>query len=134
MAGLWRIVTAALLVTHLMVGCCAHHSHACEAATHSSSDVDVDASGTHGECFHSPGCQADHDQHGPQDCQGDKCSFVFRGQLANYSFGQLQQAFLAVLPDARPSLGEFRPEQPSLASGRLLLPVRLHLANQVLLI
>ena len=30
MAGLVRIVTAAMLAVHVMVGCCAHHAHACE--------------------------------------------------------------------------------------------------------
>jgi hypothetical protein len=129
MAGLWRIVTAALFAAHLVLGCCAHHSHACEVATHSSADNPADQ----GTCSHSHGHLAEHGQHGPHDCQGGRCSFVFRGQ-ADVALDPPLQAALVCLPDDQTSSGDFHSEQDAPTSGRLLLPVRLHLANQVLLI
>jgi hypothetical protein len=133
MASLCRIVVAATLVVHLIVGCCAHHAHACDTRDCLSP---ADRAATQdGQCHESGG---DHSHHGPRDCQGDKCSFLARSVSPNRAVSESRtlsfQTCFAALPDDRlPRVG-FGPEQLSLASGRLLLPVPLHLANHVLLI
>jgi hypothetical protein len=129
MARLCRILIAATLVVHLMVGCCSHHAHAsddrdCPRPPHRDRAPD-------GPCLgHAP----DHAHHGPQDCQGEKCSFVSPHRVMSESLVQPFQAFFVALSDDHLPLAGFGPGRPSLASGRLLLPVRLHPANQVLLL
>ena len=129
MAKLCRIVTAAILVVHLIVGCCAHHAHACDGHGHSPSARGDATSG--GRCPESGG---DHSRHGPKDCQGAKCSFVSPSRTVSDSFVPPLQASCARLLDDPASPLGVGSEQHSRATGRLLLPVRLHLANQVLLI
>jgi hypothetical protein len=133
MAGLCRILIAATLVVHLMVGCCSHHAHACDnkdgpSSAHSDASHD-------GDCPESGG---DDSHHGPQNCQGDRCSFLSRtvspSQAVSDSFTLPFQTVFVALPDDQLPLVGFGPEPLSLTSGRLLLSVRLHLANQVLLI
>jgi len=133
MSRLFRILTAVVFAVHLMVGCCAHHAHACD-----SQDQSPPAQGavtTDGQCHESPdsGEGAGH-PHGPQDCQGDKCSFVLPSQPANNSFVQPLQAFVIVLLTDQSFFVGTGSEQCFFATGWLLLPVRLHLANQVMLI
>ncbi len=126
MAALCRILTAATLVVHMMVGCCAHHAHACKG----------DLSPAHGDAAHdgqSPG-DSHPSHHGANDCQGAKCSMVCSGQPDGDSLVQPFQAFRAVLLDDRPSPAGSGRQRYDQASGRLLLPVRPHLANRVLLI
>ena len=129
MAGLCRVLIAATLVIHLLVGCCSHHAHACDnkdcpSPTHSDATHD-------GQCSDSG---SDHSHHGPQDCEGTKCSFVSPSRSVSDSFVlPLQPFFAAMLDNQLPQVGAGR-EHYSLASGRLQLPVRLHLAYQVLLI
>ena len=129
MARLCRILIAATLVVHLTVGCCSHHAHACEGKDRPSpahSDATPD-----GQCH---GQSADHSHHGAEDCREEKCSFVSPNRTVSDSFVlPLQAFFVALLDDQLPLVGIGR-EQHTLSSGRLLLPVRLHLANQVLLI
>jgi hypothetical protein len=129
MAGLCRILMAATLVVHLTVGCCWHHAHACEGK-----DCSRPA---HGDAPHDGRCPesgGDHSHHGANDCHGAKCSFVIPSRAVCDSFVRPFQASISVLVDAQPSPAGFGPEQHALFSGWLLLPVRLHLANQVLLI
>ena len=129
MAVLGRILIAATLVVHLMVGCCSHHAHGCDGK-----DCPLPAHGDvtpDGQC---PEGGDDHSHHGQHDCQGAKCFFVSPSRTVNDSSIQPFQASVAVLLNELPSLVNLNTEQYSLASGRLLLPVRLHLANQVLLI
>lgn len=127
MAGLCRVLIAGTLVVHVTVGCCWHHAHACERNL-SLAYRDATHDGQ------SPENSGDHSQHGVNDCQGARCSFVFSSRAVSDLLVQpLQVSFAALLYD-QPSLVGFCSEQPCLASGRLLLPVRLHLANQVLLI
>jgi hypothetical protein len=129
MAGLCRILVAATLVVHLTVGCCWHHAHGCEGKdrpTPPHSDATHD-----GQCSKS---SIDHSQHGPQGCEGAKCSFVSSSRTVSDSFVQPVQASFVALLDDQPSLVGIGSEQYSPTSGRLLPPVRLHLANQVLLI
>jgi hypothetical protein len=131
MARLCRILTAVLLAVHLMVGCCAHHAHACDGQVHS--PLDQGDATPDGECPDGHSNTADHSHHGSQDCQGGKCTFVLRGQT-NHSFIQPMQALAVPLLDdlcAQPGIAA---GQRVFSQGRFSLPVRLHLANQVLLI
>jgi len=120
-----------------MVGCCSHHSHGCEGDL----SGPIDDLATHGgHCSHATrdgehsnsGC--DHSHHGTSDCQGATCSFLSSSRTVADSFAPTVEAPLAALLNDQPSLARFSPEQCPLSSGRLLLPVRLHLVDQVLLI
>ncbi len=137
MSGLLNNLTAAILVVHLLVGCCAHHAHDCRQACDArhAQGMGHDAGAPcDGHSSGEPGQTTDH-HHGSDECQGGKCSYL---RTANDT---LAKAFLQprlthvtpILADDSALVGVFS-EQPALASGRLLLPVRLHLANQVLLI
>jgi hypothetical protein len=129
MAVLCRILIAATLVVHLTVGCCSHHAHACDAG---SCNLPAHGEGAHdGQC---PESGADHSHHGANDCQGPMCSLVFSSRTVGNLFAGLCQASLAALPDEATAQVVLGHEPCFLSSGRLLLPVRLHLANQVLLI
>ena len=72
MARLAAILSVALLVVHLGVGCCcACHVHRCESdrafsAIHGTATLDVGCSL----------CICHHSHHGPLECRGYKCSFV----------------------------------------------------------
>jgi len=132
MAGLCRLLTAATLVVHLTVGCCWHHAHACEGRGHL--PPVQGAAMPDGQCPDSSGSRADHTHHGPQDCQGGTCSVVPSSRTVSDWFGQPSLAFVVpLLYDLSTSAGIFS-EQRFFPTGRLLLAVRLHLANQVLLI
>lgn len=132
MVLLCRIVTAAIFVVHLTVGCCAHHAHACDGQGQSSPAQEFTTPG--GQCQDGRGEQADHTDHGPQDCQGAKCSVVSLGRPVIDLVASPCQASFALLFDDPLSLVSAASEQYFFPTGRLLLPVRLHLANQVLLI
>ena len=125
MGAVCRILSAVTLVVHLLVGCCAHHAHACDATGLSALEGH-----TRGDC----GETADHSHHGPDDCQGVKCSFVSSSRPASDSAVFCISAFFTALPDRELSqVGSVHGQFP-VASGRLALAVRLHLANQVLLL
>jgi hypothetical protein len=127
MAGTSRILTAVLFATHLMVGCCAHHSHAC-------GDLASAQECTTPDGLHSRG-QKDHSDHGQSDCQGDRCVFV---QAANNIVVKLpSRLFQPITPlqsDGVPVLiGVIR--GPALFSTGQFRPLaRLHLIKQVMLI
>ena len=136
MSGLLNNLSAAILVVHLVVGCCVHHAHDCPQtcdAGHSEGMGDEGApcdGHSHGE----QGQTTDH-HHGTDECQGVKCAYV---RTANDTIAKvlLQPRLVHVTPvlDEDSVLQGVFSEQHTLNSGRLLLPVRLHLANQVLLI
>ena len=130
MAKLCRIVTAAVFAIHMIVGCCTHHAHACEGHGLSSSAEGA----AEGQCPDPDGhaCPADHSQHGPHGCQGGKCSTIVQA-VSNF-YGQPVQSLAMPLLEDRSAPDGVGPDQHFSSSGRLLLPVRLHLANQVLLI
>lgn len=132
MVLLCRIVTAAIFVVHLTVGCCVHHAHACDSQGHSS-PADEPAT-PDDQCPESGGSHADHTHHGPQDCQGATCSVIPSNQTVGGLRGQPVQTLVVPLLTDLSSLVGSVSEQHSFGAGRLLLPVRLHLANQVLLI
>jgi hypothetical protein len=136
MTDLGRILTAAMFAFHVIVGCCAHHAHACDErdASHLSHAVEVaEVHGFEGFCL---GNLVDHVEHGPNDCHGSQCEFVRPTTHAAIP-SHLQFGYAPVLP--LPSYqqlcaGEFSLAQHCFPAGRLLMPVPLHLANQVLLI
>jgi hypothetical protein len=130
MTGLSRILSIATLVVHLMVCCCcSHHAHGCESEL-CSSPVHSDAASDDQGLL----CGCDRSHHGTQGCQGAKCSLVPLRRTVGGSHIRPFQASFAALPDGQLTRVAIVSQQQSQATGRLLLPVRLHLANQVLLI
>ena len=129
MVRLSRILSIAMLVVHLLVVCCAHDAHGCESK-HPSSATLSDAT-LEGQC---PECRCDHSHHGPRECPGCKCYLASPRRPVGGSFSPPFQASFAVLSNAHFSRLAISLHQQSRATGRHLLPVRLHLANQVLLI
>ena len=126
MSRLVRILTAVVLAVHLMVGCCWHHAHACESMG--------DVQPAHGQCPDSPDSGADHSHHGPHNCQGNPCSFVLSSSTISNSFAQASPTgFILLLNDQHPLVG-IDSEQHFFSTGWIPLPVRLHLAHQVMLI
>ncbi len=122
-----RALTSVLVTVHLMVGCCAHHAHGRE------SDVLTSANDSH---LHSTSdgrdCPDSRSSHGPQDCKGEKCSFV----LSADTVVSKPALYVPSLPGAvlRASICDSASCEERVRIGWLLLPVRLHLAHQVLLI
>jgi hypothetical protein len=137
MSKLCRILTAAILVVHFTVGCCAHHAHACDGTGHTGSDHAVIA--THGDaavdghCFVGHDCHADRCHHGTQDCHAVRCSIVLPGQLIGNAFGHSLHSFWMPLSDGPAQVGISSMRQ-TVSAEPFSLPVRLHLANQVFLI
>jgi len=133
MAGLCRILIAATLVVHLMVGCCAHHAHACDGR-HSSSPVRETTTPEQS-------CSDDHDghpEHSSQEhshCQGEKCSVVLS---ANTTIAKPLVRFCAL--SAAMSLDEVSRSLGGCSHRRLFSdglptpPLPLYLAHQSLLI
>jgi hypothetical protein len=132
MSGLFRILTAVVFTVHLIVGCCSHHAHGCDSQGRLPL---AQGAATTGQ-YYSDGSSSgvDHANHGPQDCQGAKCSIVSPSRTAVDSLVLPFQASVAPLFDNLASLVSVVSEQHFFSAARLLLPVRLHLANQVLLI
>jgi hypothetical protein len=129
-------VTAALLVLHAVFGCCWHHAHHC------AEECGMAQTAERPDCHegHSPGdCDStaptNHDgHHGSRECQGNPCSFVASISPNGNSFAQsFQASVLLLLDDRHPMIGAGS-KQHFLSAGWLLPPVRLHLANQVMLI
>ncbi|MGD0655321.1 MAG: hypothetical protein ABSA16_13330 [Thermoguttaceae bacterium] len=130
MSGSCRILTASMLIFHLMVGCCMHHAHACD-----DDDQSPPASVVVVPDDQCPAHQPDHSHHGRHDCQGVKCSFVrTTDDTVAKSLDQVYKAPAALLFNDvfAPSDDSF--ERHFFHAGRLLPPIRLYLANQVLLI
>ena len=128
MARLFYNLSIAILVVHLVVGCCAYRVHACESEH--ASCVARSAPTLDGQCSD---CRC-HPSHQGRDCQSRRCFRASPRRPVDEPFGSLFQASVAVLPNAHLSRLPVGLQHQSLATGRLLLPVRLHLANQVMLI
>ena len=130
MDRLSRILSIGLLVVHLMVCCCCSdrvrgcEGKPCSSPIHSGAASDKQ----------NPQCGCDHSHHGTPGCQGVKCSLVSPRRILGGSPIRTFQASLVALPDGQLSRSAIGSLQHSQATGRLLLAVRLHLANQVLLI
>lgn len=129
MVRLARNVCIVILTVHLAVGCCANRARRCENkrvswATHR--DTVFESRCT--ECRCSP------PHHGPGHCKHDKRSTPPRRRPAGGSSSPLISASFAVLSEGRIPRCAWNSHQPFHGLGRRLLSVRLHLANQVLLI
>jgi len=129
MGTLSRILSIGLLVVHLMVCCCSDRARGgegkpCSSPVHSGAASDKQ----------NPQCGCDHSQHGTPACQGVKCSLVSPRRTVGGSLIRTFQASFAALPDGQLTRVAIVSQQQYQATGRLLLPVRLHLANHVLLI
>ena len=128
MAGFCQILTAATLVFHLMVGCCSHHAHACQSDCGCPSHHDA---AREGQC---PEGDSHHSHHGADECLGSKCSFIATSRTVTDSPVQPVAATFAVALGDMPAPARLGAERSSRIADHLLWPVRLHLANQVLLI
>lgn len=126
MAGLARILSIATLIVHLVVGCCSHHAQGCESKDCSAATSEPTPDG---RC---PQCLCDH--HETEDCQRCKCSLPSPRRAVAGSVLPRSQASIAALTDSGLSGAGIASRERFRATGRLLMPIRLHLANQVLLI
>jgi hypothetical protein len=131
MAKLYRIVVAATLSAHLLMGCCWHHAHACD--NHEASNPAVStAEKCHEE--HSPCDGVDAGRHDSQVCLGGTCVFV-RGDSAE---NILQHGFLGIaaipLPDMQTLMRDIQSRQYFSAPAGSLLLANPPSNNQVLLI
>jgi hypothetical protein len=107
-----------------------HHAHACDDDDQSPPAQSTAA--PDGQC---PAHQPDHSHHGQHVCQGVKCSFVrTTDDTVAKSLDQLYKAPAALLFNDvfAPLGGSF--ERHFFPASRLPPPIRLHPANQVLLI
>lgn len=136
-SSLLHNLSAAILVVHLLVGCCAHHAHDCPQtcdARHSEGTEDDAGAPCDGHSHDEQGQTTNH-HHGPNECHGVKCSFVrTTNETMAKAFFQPCQAHVTPDFDALFASSGVFADQHLYPAGRLLLPVRLHLANQVLLI
>jgi hypothetical protein len=129
MTTLYRVITAALFAIHLTVGCCVHHAHGCDGKEQC---LPAAADASDGLCGTD---HADHEHHGPHDCQGAKCTFIRPGdEMAAQWLCDAVQMPATLTADNAFAPSDNCSEQHFFLSGRLLLPVRLHLANEILLI
>ena len=86
MSSIFASMTALSLLAHSVLGCCWHHTHACQDAdTHEASEdlcgghchADRPASAYTGGQGHCHGAPA-----GPDDCRGTRCVFVTAERIA----------------------------------------------------
>jgi len=126
MAGSARILSIAALIVHLMVGCCSHHAQGCESKDCSAATSEPTPDG---RC---PQCLCDH--HETEGCQHCKCSLPSPPRTVAGSALPRSQASITALTDERLFWAGIASRERLRATGHFLMPVRLHLANQVLLI
>lgn len=150
MKSIVNLVTVAALLLHFTLGCCAHHAHADEVSEFSGPETVVGQDHNchcHGtSCHSSESCDESacvSDSHCPAqgcpDCPGTHCNdgqCVFMGAgktLAGKNVPLVSIPLFVVTPIAIKSVSsEIATAIDS--QGRVLLPVRPHLFNQVLLI
>jgi hypothetical protein len=142
------LITAAAFALHFTLGCCAHHAHAAEGtvcsghanlADHHHDSHDHDGRDHDGRDHESPGpCDqspADSDSECPsQHCNDGHCVFMAAGKTV-----VAKDTFTAALPLCIAEPASVESISPLAAAaidfgGRIALPVRTHLFNQVLLI
>jgi hypothetical protein len=129
MSRLTCILSITLMVVHLTVDCCcACHAHACES--------ECSLAIRNAEALEVKGleCLCDHSHHGPLECRSCDSSTALPTRIVGRPKNQKVRAIFVASTAAdlpRPSI---RLAQKFRVAGNLLLPIRLHLANQVLLI
>ena len=140
MRPLISLITAAAVLLHLGLGCCAHHTHASAGnecvIPASLADAAADHGHTHGHDHsvpdsNAPECPSDsHD-----GCHESHCSFLVTGKttiaLDTLVTALTPSTLDTVFPQAGTSSST---DWVSDTGDHLRLPVRLHLLNQVLLI
>jgi hypothetical protein len=131
MAIAGRIACAVILMVHLMVGCCGHHAHACESHVQSPSLPNAPASDD--DCPDHAGLPLEHSHHGSHDCQGTSCSVVLQNRTTAELTAEPSEVFAAAIIDGLNPSVDTVSVQRTLPACRLP-SVRLHLANQILLI
>jgi hypothetical protein len=125
--GLISFLTAALLLAHTVLGCCSHHAHG--------SDGPAAIVCCEEQRQENDGSRCDHSHKRDANCQGSKCAFV---RPAKVQVGDLEvapQLVCAVSSPGDPRL--ILSDSPAplfLMPHGPVLPVRLHLMNQVLLL
>jgi hypothetical protein len=144
MAGWLRVITAVAFAVHVMVGCCSHHAHA-EECTHDAAPANTFSTPDGASLGH----WAVHAEPVQSECQGQKCLFVrptndvlvdLLRQIDSVPSLALPSDGIAslLLASSRHSISQhFLSQhffsQHFFSTGRLLMPIRLHLADQVLL-
>jgi hypothetical protein len=129
MSNFLRLFTALVLSVHLVMGCCVHHAHGCE----SMDDSPPQTASLETQCCESSN-DSDHGDHGSTKCEGDKCSFLASSLTPQKLHSGPQPSFAVAIVTEPLSSTVLHSAPNFFTTGRLLLPVRLHLANQVLLI
>lgn len=140
MSPVFSSLTALSLLAHSVLGCCWHHAHACDdmGCPHATEDLggghchtDLSQADGHGD---QDACVLGHSGH--DDCRGARCVFVSVQRMAPISWlGQpLGQAWLAdsAIAVAGTMVRCSGRHGPDASDG--LLPLRIHLLYQVLLI
>ena len=128
-------LTAAVLLTHALLGCCWHHAHACGDANdrlavagwQHQCDAEEDASAGSPDRLHH--------RHDRDDCRGTRCSFLATAKSsAGIAPPGCHVSVAFALPASNPTVSAGPGEDRLSLVGLSLLPVRLHLLHQVLLI
>jgi hypothetical protein len=127
MGRLSRILSIAAMAIHLTVSCC-HCSHECEDKSCS-----APCQGMTAPAEGSRGCLCDHSDSEFPCCRAKSPTLHPRAKTGGH-LGPRSTPSAGTPPDCEPSRVASNSQEPSLACGRLLLSVRLHLANLVLLI
>jgi hypothetical protein len=128
MVKLFRMLGVVMVAVHLTMGCSWHHAHGCE--DHGGSTLAHNGL-PDGRCGDDDGSPSDHGSH---DCKRSACSFVSPSRSVMSALDLPVRLVLAASLDVGPSCESIRSSQCFVTAGRLLMPVRLHLANQVQLI
>ena len=127
MHRLTAYLTTTLLFAHTLLGCCSHHAHGSIGP----------ASAPFCQVQHQDdnGAKCDHSHKGDPICEGNKCVFVrpVRVQPGDFVAWSQFAWVLTSLGDLGAAMGTSPASLPLSPHGQML-PVRLHLANQVLLI
>ena len=128
--------TASVLFAHAVLGCCAHHAHACGESHGAIELVDGNQPGPDACGDHSAGGSepTSHKHQGQDECQGSTCDFGRPANEREVESCHLSCQAAAVLPsEIPPVLTGVHLEHGVCATG-VLPPVRLYLVHQILLI
>jgi hypothetical protein len=124
-----------VLTLHTVLGCCWHHAHACtqECSTRTAvASPNAPAGECGDECAASDG--ADHSHHGPHECKGNSCVFLnLAGRSALGSTPHSEVPAVSCLPCVALPI-DTAAGASFFAIDALLPPLRLHLAQRVLLL
>jgi hypothetical protein len=136
MYRLLHTAAMAAVLAHMVFGCCLHHAHAQRAGSGMSMADHADRLRDHpADAPHAADCCCDRHQESPdhEGCGGRDCFFVKPDDCSSDDLPTASDSGLPPAPIAA-NAGEF-PRAVCRQAGNLrLLPVRLHLVNQVLLV